>query len=73
MLAISFWVAPMASHRGSDRTKTGLERARANDERIGRQPGVRAGRKVRRSVCLSRWVHERDARKTDPWWALGQR
>ena len=61
LLAITAWVARMESQRRSERTKAGLERARAEGKRIGRPPGARDGRKRRRSGYFRRWAREREA------------
>ena len=59
LLAITAWVARMESQRRSERTKAGLERARAEGKRIGRPAGSRDRRKRRRSGYFSRWARER--------------
>ncbi len=59
LLAITAWVARMESQRRSERTRAGLERARAEGKRIGRPPGARDTRKRRRSGYFRRWAKER--------------
>ncbi|MDA8333301.1 MAG: recombinase family protein [Candidatus Dormibacteraeota bacterium] len=61
LLAITAWAARMESQRRSERTKAGLERARAEGKRIGRPLGAKDSRKRRRSGYLLRWARERDA------------
>lgn len=62
LLAIAAWVAKQESDRRSERTKAGLERARAEGRRIGRPPGARDTRKRRTSGYFRRWAKERDER-----------
>jgi len=40
LYALTGWVARMESQRRSDRTKAGLDRARAQGKRLGRPPGA---------------------------------
>ncbi len=58
LLAITAWVARMESQRRSERTKAGLERARAEGKRIGRPPGSKDRHRRRRSGYLRRWAKE---------------
>lgn len=59
LLAITAWVARMESQRRSDRTRAGLERARAGGTKIGRPLGAKDRRKRRRSGYFARWARER--------------
>ncbi|MGH7757837.1 MAG: recombinase family protein [Candidatus Dormibacteria bacterium] len=54
LVALVGWVALWESERRSERTKAGLERARAAGVRLGRPPGARDRRKRRRSGYLLR-------------------
>lgn len=54
LYAIAGWVARMESQRRSERTKAGLQRARANGKRLGRPPGARdKKRRRKRSVAIN--------------------
>ena len=56
LLAIVGWVANWESRRRSERTRAGLERARAGGTRLGRPPGARDRRKRRRGGYLARYA-----------------
>src|SRR5215472_4534992 len=55
LLAITGWVAAMESHRRSERTKAGMQRARADGKAIGRPVGSKDGRRRKRSGYVARW------------------
>ncbi len=59
LLSIVAWIARMESERRSERTKAGLERAKAAGKRLGRPPGSKDGQKRKQSGCFRRWAHER--------------
>ena len=48
LYAIAGWVARMESQRRSERTKAGLERLKAEGNKLGRPKGSRAGKKRKR-------------------------
>ncbi len=54
LLAIAGWVARMESHRRSERTKAGMQRARAEGKQIGRPKGSTDSKKRRRTGYLLR-------------------
>lgn len=56
LLAITGWVANMESRRRSERTKAGLERAKANGAQLGRPKGSSDKRKRRRSGYFARYA-----------------
>ena len=58
LVALVGWIAKWESTRRSERTKAGLERARAEGKRIGRPPGSKDRRKRRRSGYFRRWAKE---------------
>lgn len=55
LLAITGWVARMESERRSERTKAGLERARASGKQLGRPPGSKDTKKRKRSGYYARY------------------
>ena len=56
LLAIMGWVAQYESERRSERTRAGLERARANGRVLGRPKGSRDKRKRRRGGYYARYA-----------------
>ncbi len=52
LYALTGWVARMESQRRSERTKAGLERAKAQGKHLGRPPGSKDKRKRRRRQRL---------------------
>lgn len=52
LYAIAGWVARMESQRRSERTKAGLQRARANGIRLGRPPGAKDRKRRRKTRRL---------------------
>lgn len=56
LLAIAGWVARMESTRRSERTKTGLARARAEGKRLGRPTGSKDGKRRSRTGYLLRYA-----------------
>lgn len=56
LLAITGWVARMESQRRSERTKAGLDRARADGKVLGRPRGANDKRKRRRSGYYARYA-----------------
>ena len=56
LLAVVGWVARMESERRSERTKAGLERARAGGKVLGRPTGAKDKRKRRRSGYYARFA-----------------
>lgn len=56
LIAITGWVARMESTRRSERTKAGLERARANGVKIGRPPGRKDSRQRKKSGYFARYA-----------------
>ena len=56
LLAITGWVARMESHRRSERTKAGLERARSNGVKLGRPPGAKDKRRRRKGGYYARFA-----------------
>lgn len=57
LLALVAWVARMGSERRSERTKAGLERAKAEGKPLGRPKGAKDGKKLKRSEYFARYVH----------------
>jgi DNA invertase Pin-like site-specific DNA recombinase len=55
LLAIVGWVARMESVRRSERTRAGLERARARGKALGRRPGSTDRTSPKRSGYVARW------------------
>ncbi len=60
LLSIVAWIARMESERRSERTKAGLERAKAAGKRLGRPPGSKDGQKRKQSGYFRRWAYERE-------------
>ena len=58
LIALVGWMAKWESQRRSERTKAGLERAKAAGVRLGRPPGAKDGKKRRRSGYFARWAKE---------------
>lgn len=68
LYAITGWVANMESQRRSERTKAGMERARAHGKQIGRAKGRKDSPEVRRkrSGYFARQEREREQRNARP-------
>ncbi len=60
LLSIVAWIARMESERRSERTKAGLERAKAAGKRLGRPAGSKDRQKRKHSGYFRRWAYERE-------------
>ena len=58
LLAVMGWVAQQEAVRLSERTKAGMERARAEGKRIGRPPGRKDSKKRQRRGYFERYARE---------------
>lgn len=58
MFSLVAWVARYESERRSERTKAGLERAKAQGVKLGRPPGSKDKKKRRRSGYLLRYANK---------------
>jgi DNA invertase Pin-like site-specific DNA recombinase len=63
LYAIAGWVARMESERRSERTRAGLERARAQGKRLGRPEGSRDKNGRKKTGYKKRWILEAEARE----------
>ena len=60
LIAIMSWVAQQERQRISERTKAGLERAKANGKKLGRQKGSKDRGRRKKSGYLLRWQNQKD-------------
>ncbi len=56
LLAVVGWVARWESQRRSERTRAGLDRARAQGKHLGRPVGAKDRKRRRRSGYFARWA-----------------
>ena len=56
LLSVAGWVAEQESWRRSERTKAGMQRARAQGKRIGRPPGSRDRRRRKKAGYFRRYA-----------------
>ncbi len=63
LYAITGWVARMESERRSERTKAGLERAKAQGKTLGRKPGSTDKQPRKKTGYQKRWLREAEARE----------
>jgi DNA invertase Pin-like site-specific DNA recombinase len=61
LLSITAWVARQESERRSERTKAGLERARANGKALGRPAGAKDKKRRKQSGYFARWADRRES------------
>lgn len=59
LLSVVAWVARMESERRSERTKAGMERAKAEGKQIGRPAGAKDQRKRKRSGYFHRYADQK--------------
>ena len=57
LLSVVGWVAAMESRRKSERTKAGLERAKANGSKLGRPKGSKDQKRRKRSGYYARYAN----------------
>jgi DNA invertase Pin-like site-specific DNA recombinase len=60
LLSITAWVARQESERRSERTKAGLERAKANGKALGRPAGAKDKKRRKQSGYFARWADRRE-------------
>ena len=65
LLSIVAWVARQESERRSERTKAGLERARANGKVLGRPDGAKDKKQRKQSGYYARWADRRENAPTN--------
>lgn len=65
LYAITGWVAEMESRRRSERTRAGLERARAQGKLLGRQEGSKDKNPRKTGGYRKRWANEQIAKEME--------
>lgn len=65
LLSLVSWVAKFESERRSERTKAGLERAKASGKKLGRPTGAKDSKKRKKSGYFRRWSEHQEQTAAD--------